>query len=795
MVAMSISILGFMAGVCWLQWQPQLPSMSFLLLTLLLAAAAWLASRLGAARRLGSWTRGLGPFSVVLLGVVWAGLCADHRLADQLALEDEGRDITLVGVISSLPQPLAEGVAFDFRVERVLDKVTAVPERLSLAWYPLPARKTRAAVAVPEVHAGERWQLTVRLKRPHGSINPRGYDFEAWLLQNGLRATGYVRSQTSCHRLTGFVPGPTNWINRLREQIRQRFETRFADPAASALLTALVVGDQRAIPAAQWQAFRRTGITHLVSISGLHVTMVAGLVHGLLFFFWRRQPALVLRVPAQRAAAAAGLLAALFYSLLAGFAVPTQRTLYMLAVVAAALWSGRITSLPHVLTLALGVVLLLDPWAVLAPGFWLSFGAVAVLLYIGSGRLAEGHWLRVWGQSQWAMSLMSIPALLMLFQQFSIVSPLANALAIPLVSLIITPLALLAAIPGLEFLLQPAGWLVQLLLHFIDALAALPWASWQQQAPPAWAWLLGLMGGLWLLLPAGFPARWLGLVVLLPAVLVLPPRPPPGSSWLTVLDVGQGLAVHVQTAQHDMLYDTGPRYSTTATAAERVLLPYLQAQGVRHLHGLIVSHSDNDHSGGLQALLANLPVGWLLSSYAEERLSAADRAVRLRCREGQRWSWDGVGFEILHPPAEQYDWKAQKTNDLSCVLKMTTTAGRVLIAGDIEARSERALLARFPERLSAAVLVAPHHGSKTSSTAEFIQAVGAQTVIFTVGYRNRFGHPHPAVVERYQASGAHLQRSDESGALLLRPRDEMRPIAGFSSQGERRLTPRYWHGR
>ena len=792
MLAMSIFILGFMVGVCWLQWQPQLPSLPVVLLAAILAAAAGLVG--GKCLQL----RWLGLFSAVLLGFVWAAGWAQVRMADHLAVEDEGRDIRLVGVISNLPQTVADGKTFDFQVERVLDAVTSVPRHLSLAWYPLPARKNHVAVSVPEVHAGERWQLTVRLKRPHGSINPQGHDFEAWLLQNNLRATGYVRSKATFRRLTAFVPGLANWINRLREQIRQRFVKRIADAKISGLLTALAIGDQRAIPATQWQDFRRTGITHLVSISGLHVTMVAGLVHGLVFFFWRHRPAWVLRVPAQRIAAAAGLLAALFYSLLAGFAVPTQRTLYMLAVVAIALWSGRMSSLLDVLALALGVVLLFDPWAVLAPGFWLSFGAVAVLLYIGTGRLGKAHWLRVWGQSQWAMSLMSIPALLVLFQQFSIVSPLANALAIPLVSLIITPLALLATLPGLDFLLQPASWLVQLLLYFIETLSAWSLASWQQQSPPDWAWLLGLAGGLWLLLPAGFPARWLGVVALLPAVLVLPPRPAPGSSWLTVLDVGQGLAVHVQTARHDLLYDTGPRYSETATAAERVLLPYLQAQGVERLQGVIISHSDMDHSGGIQVLLRNLPIDWLLSSYSEARLPASNPVERLRCQSGQSWTWDGVHFEILHPQAEQYDWSRQKTNDLSCALKITTDNGRVLIAGDIEARSERALLASRPESLAAEVLIAPHHGSKTSSTAEFIQAVGAQHVIFTVGYRNRFGHPHPAVIERYQASGARLWRSDESGALHLRPTAENTTAAqkmGLSVEAERSLKPRYWYGR
>ena len=349
---------------------------------------------------------------------------------------------------------------------------------------------------------------------------------------------------------------------------------------------ALAVGDQRAIDAEQWRLFSRTGITHLMSISGLHVTMFASLAYALLNWLWRRSPKLPLRIPAQRVAVVGGFAAALFYCLIAGFAVPAQRTLYMLAVVAIALWAQRSVSASRVLALALLLVLLLDPWAVLAAGFWLSFGAVALLFYVGSSRLGAAHWLTEWGRTQWAVTLGSIPALLLLFQQFSLVSPLANAIAIPLVSFVITPLALAAAaLPPLGMLLEPAHLVTAWLMGFIEWLAELPWAVWQQHAPPTWAWLTGLAGSAWLLLPRGFPARWLGLVAMLPLLLAPPARPAPGEARLTVLDVGQGLAIHIQTANHDLLYDSGPSYSIEANSATASSCPTCARAGCRRWTG------------------------------------------------------------------------------------------------------------------------------------------------------------------------------------------------------------------
>lgn len=727
------------------------------------------------------------PVALFLAGFLWAVAMAQWRLADQLPLENEGRDVRVTGVIASLPQAYENGQRFDFEVESADARV---PSRLSLAWY--RGLRDDEWHRFQEVHAGERWQLTVRLKRPHGNLNPHGFDYEAWLFERNLRATGYVRTNREAEpnrRLEQFVPRPLLAVERARERVRARFLAALPEDGYAGVLVALAVGDQRAIDAGQWQVFGRAGITHLMSISGLHVTMVAGLVYGLVALLWRRAPSLALRLPAQKAAAAGGWVAAFGYCLLAGFGVPAQRTLYMLSVVAAVLWLDRTSASSRVLSLALVIVLLLDPWAVLSAGFWLSFGAVAVLFYIGSGRLGRQRWWAEWGRAQWAVSLAMVPALLALFQQFSLVSPLANAVAIPVVSLVVTPLALLAIVLPFDALLWLGHGILAGLMAGVEWLAGLPAAVWQQHAPPAWGLLLALAGCIALLLPRGFPGRWVGGVLFLPLVMVPPERPAEGEAWLTVLDVGQGLAVHVQTRSRDLIYDTGPQYSPEANSGNRIIVPYLRALGVQRLEGLIVTHLDKDHSGGAASIIDTLPVAWVASSLPAEHELRRAGANHVACFAGQRWEWDGVRFEVLHPSWEDHAGAARKSNDMSCVLKVATVAGSILLTSDIEMPSEWRLLAADRTALRADHLLVPHHGSRTSSTSEFLDAVGAHTAIIPVGYRSRFRHPHPEVIARYEARGTRVLRTDRDGAVTLQLG---RPGAQVVLERERRR--RYWHG-
>ncbi len=655
-------------------------------------------------------------------------------------------------------------------------------KRIMLSWYQ-GNRDGEEFVRQP-LRPGERWQMTVRLKRPHGNSNPNGFDYEAWLLERDIRATGYVR-QNPAQRLAEMVWQPEYVVERLRLGVRDSFAAML--PAErypwAGILVALVVGDQRAIQGDLWTTFNRSGTTHLMSISGLHVTMVAALFGLLAGFVWRRVPYLALRLPAQRAALLVGCLAALFYVLLAGFAVPAQRTLYMLVVAALAMSSGRVVAPSRTLCLALLVVLLIDPWAVLAAGFWLSFGAVGALLYVGSAVVGEhgagGGWrerIRAWGVVQWAATLASLPVLLLVFQQFSLVSPLANAVAIPVVSFIVTPLALLAAVipwwPIAALAHTVLGWL----MVFLEWCAT--WPVWQAPAPPLWAAVVAGLGVAICLLPRGMPGRLLGVALLLPAIFWPVERPAEGEAWITVLDVGQGLATVVRTRDHTLIYDPGPLYSAESDAGQRVVVPYLRSLGIDAVDILMVTHRDSDHAGGMASVQSALAVGKVLSSLGE--------GAGEPCRNGQNWEWNGVRLTVLHPEAEDYAEK-RKSNNLSCVLRIEASGKRILLTSDIEARDEAAMLQRDPAALAADVLLVPHHGSRTSSTPEFIAAVGARDAVIPVGYRNRFGHPKPDVVERHAASGARLWRTDRDGALRIRLAAGDLSIAGWRQQRQH-----YW---
>jgi competence protein ComEC len=725
---------------------------------------------------------------------------------------------------------MERGVRFEFKV---FASSAPVPSHVSLAWYRqeadfgsseavhglggLGGQAEGASLPTLPVRAGEHWRFTVRLKRPHGNVNPHGFDYEAWLFERGIRATGYVRAKADLHpeRLpeadlpVSSVVGRT--IDVARDHLRERYRNKLGEAPYGGILIALAMGDQQAIAPELWQVFAKTGITHLMSISGLHVTMLAGLAYAAMNWLWRRSVRLPLYVPAQQAAAVAGFVTALTYCLLAGFAVPAQRTLYMLGVVALAIVLRRELSASRVLAFALLVVLLIDPWAVLAAGFWLSFGAVALLFFATSGRFTSGRLNRrsesagrywrgflAWGWAQWAVTLGMLPALLALFQQFSLVSPLANAVAIPLISFVVTPLTLAGIVPGLDVLLHVAHGATAILMGWVESLALKPWAVWQQAAPPGWAVVLALVGGLWSLMPRGIPARWLGLLCFLPLLTFAPERPASGSARVAVLDVGQGLAVHVQTRTHDLLFDTGPAFSAEADSGNRLIVPYLRAAGVRKLDRLVVSHRDKDHEGGAVSVLSAVPVVELLTSLPFEHPLSAWPVPQQQCVDGQEWEWDGVRFEVLHPPPNLI---ARKSNAVSCVLRIVAAGqegASLLLASDIEAEQESALVGRRSEvgrggrgyLLTSDILVVPHHGSRTSSTPEFIRAVAAKDAIFTVGYRNRYGHPKEEVVERYSDSGARLHRTDSDGALLFDL-----SASPVQVEHQRQKRQRYWMGR
>lgn len=785
---MRSAVLAFALGVWALQQQAELPGWASLVGLIVGGTLAFAARAFVPARAVGGRVAlALALTGGVVLGYAWAAGAAKVRLADRIDPVREGRDVELTGVVASLPQAFERGVRFELDVEAARDADGApwrAPRRVLLAWY--NGLSVEEFQEVLPVRAGERWRLTVRLRRPHGNANPHTFDYEVWLLERGIGATGYVRPRGERQRLAAMVWAPRYVIERARERIRAKLWDALPQHRYAGVIVALAIGDQRAIEAADWETFTRTGVGHLMSISGLHVTMVSGMVAWLVFTLWRRSPRLALALPARKAAAAAAVAAALGYALLAGFAVPAQRTLYMVTVVAAALWLDRIQSSSRVLAAALGLVLLLDPWAVLAPGFWLSFGAVALMLYVGTALPARRHWALQFGRVQWAITLGLAPAILLLFQQVSLVSPVANAIAIPVVSFGVTPLALLGAVAPGPWIAELAHAALALLMPVLDWLAGLPGAVWRQHAPAPWTVALAAVGVAWALAPQGVPARYAAVLMFAPLFAVRPAGPAEGAAWITFLDVGQGLAVLVRTARHALIYDTGPAYSVEADAGNRVIVPFLRGEGLSQLDAVVVTHEDADHAGGAVSVLRTLPTGAVRTSLPASHAAVALSRYRLPCRAGEGWTWDGVDFAMLHPTAASYDEAGLRANSRSCVLRVATAGGAALLTGDIEARDERALLDRGAN-LRADVLLAPHHGSGTSSTPALLAAVAPAHVVVTAGYRNRFGHPKEEVLARYAAAGAKLWRTDRDGAVTVRLGG-----AGVSVERFRAERPRYW---
>ncbi|MDD4928004.1 MAG: DNA internalization-related competence protein ComEC/Rec2 [Gallionella sp.] len=721
------------------------------------------------------------------IGFYHAAWQAELRLAESLPDEWQGRDIEVIGVVAELPRISLRGQRAGFDVEKTLTPGVTVPGHIYLSLY-------FDSKSQP-LHAGERWQLTLRLKQVHGSSNPHGFDFELWALQNKVRATGYIHNKGHNIRLSPLAAGMHYRVESWRETVRDKINATLGRAPYTGVLTALAIGDQGSIPYAQWQIFTRVGVIHLMSISGLHITMLSGMAFAINYWLWRRSARLTLWLPARRAAAIAALLAAYSYALLAGFGVPAQRTVYMVGAVACALWLNRNFSLGQILSMAALAVLIPDPWAVLSPGFWLSFGAVALILYVSAHRInaadnAESApsvkqrlWrlLREYAIVQWAMCIGLIPLLLALFGQVSLASPLANALAIPLVSLVVVPLTLAGAVLPTDVPLWLAHIALDGLMIPLQFLSAQPQAVWTQHIPPAWTIITGMLGALWILAPTGIPARALGLLLMLPMFLNKPETIPPGSLRIIIFDVGQGLSVAAFTGHHTLLYDTGPDYSGDTDSGNRILIPSLANLGISELDRMILSHNDIDHTGGTSSVLQALPTGLLISPHQPPSTPQSARASE-RCQDGMSWNWDGVQFDILHPGADR-----SHANDNSCVLRISTGNQHILLAGDIEWRGEQRLLREHPDQLTANLLVVPHHGSSSSSHIGFVAAVLPDYAVFTTGYRNRFGHPKAEIMQRYIDSGAKLLRSDRDGAILA----TMTP-QGLTIERYRVTHRRYW---
>jgi competence protein ComEC len=743
---------------------------------------------------------------------------ASHHLSPAY----EGRDIEVIGVVSAMPHNNETGTRFQLDVESsqlvsTIDQVQSkqaivLPPKISLSWYGSVfgtddnsddfAKMLRKPM---QILPGERWKMTVRLKAPHGNSNPGGFDFELWVWEQGIQATGYVRTganDATPQRLAQTWRHPVEQVrHKVRDDIFARMSTSDTSKHASeaGIVAALVTGDQQSIERADWDVFRKTGVAHLMSISGLHITMFAWAAVIAVGWLYRRSTQLCLIYPATHAALLGGMLLATLYAVFSGWGVPSQRTIWMLATVTLLRLLGKRWPWTAVWMLAGVVVVLIDPWALQQAGFWLSFVAVGVLFATDlsqpsikvakeEGGIKKLTVLQVFKKKLWLgsreqfiITLVLAPLTLLLFGQVSIVGLLANALAIPWVTLVVTPLAMLGTVFAPFW--DMAGWATRGLSVYLSVLASLPFATISIATPILLVSVLGIVGGICLVLPWPWQLRLLGFPLLLPVVLWQAPRPEAGQFELIAADIGQGNAVIIRTAKHTMLYDAGPRFSIDSDAGHRVLVPLLRLTD-ESVDTVVLSHRDSDHSGGIKSILAIHPNASFISSIESTHELQAFRPAQ-RCVAGQTWQWDGVDFAVLHPSAADYE-SSQKSNAMSCVLRISTPQASVLLAGDIELTQEARLVAD-QKTLKSTLLLVPHHGSKTSSSAAFLDAVQPQFAVVQAGYRNRFGHPATSVLERYNERNIKVIDTAHCGALLWSSSSPK------ETRCQRDIAKRYWH--
>lgn len=784
--------------------------------------------------------------SAFAVGVLYGSFRAELRLADVLDPSNEDKVTRVVLRVAELPRIEPESRLF---IGEVLSSTPqGVPTRILVRWsapgyngpfgtgrpasassasaassVSSPSALSPASAALPELIPGQVWRMALILRSPHGTRNPGGFDYEGHLFAQGVRAVGTVRGKPVLLDDTPWA-GLSIMAQRARHHVREAMQPFIGDQRWGGVLLALAIGDQASVAASDWQTFNRSGLTHLVSISGSHVTMIAVMAGVVVNAGWRRTRwrgrSLSERFPAQLASAWVALVVSWLYCLLAGWGVPARRTFVMLAVVAVSLGWRLPMGATHVLAVAAFAVVAMDPWSLLSAGFWLSFLAVYVLM-MSTGWWGQavtdrsrGVWLRFRKTLATAASLQALitlalmPVLGLLFNEVSLVSPLANAYAIPLIGMLITPLSLLLA--GLALIsgwgtaaalvAESAHWLMEMCMWPTTWLASLRGASIVVATPPWGLTLFAMLGVGLALLPRGIPFRGLGWTFMLPALFWVPARPAPGDWELYALDVGQGSALVLRTAHRVLLYDTGDRYSPEADAAQRVLLPFLRTRGIRGIDVLVISHSDLDHVGGMSSVLDAMPVdesyapfelsSWLAyeSRLLKRQEAPAPPRARAQCAYGAGWRMDKVDFAFLWPLSEgSIDIHAgtRERNRNSCVLHIQGAHHAILLPGDITADEERTLVSRgLPP---ADVVLAAHHGSRYSSAASFVRTLGASHAIAQAGRWNRYGHPSELIRQRWQAQGATFWDTGRHGAMVVRSHR-----GRLTVQAERLHNSRYW---
>ncbi len=729
--------------------------------------------------------RSLLPVSVFVAGFIYATVYASYQLSLRLPDNLHSIETELVGVVTGLPYHNGRMLRFNCKIESLRPLESLASQELGgtvrLNWY---------GKQVPDLKAGNKIKVVVKLKPPSGFMNPGGFDREGWLLQKKIIATGYVRSKSfdvdQSVLSTELTP-----VASLRNKIQRNLLLASDGSDTEGLVLALAVGDRSGVSRDQWDTFISTGTNHLLAISGLHISLVAGFVALVVSTLWGLT-GLVSRSTRQNSAIVAALLAATCYAAMAGFTVPTVRALIMFAVLACLTLTRRHQNRLQSLAIALIVVCLFDPLTVLTPGFWMSFAAVAVLYLVFSNveqvgrvstifRVLRGHLL---------ITIGLYPLTLLFFQQASLVSPVANLIVTPLVGLLVTPLVFVSAllalisIPLAALLLTVVGILLDVTHILLAFFASLPWALVKVSGISKLAVIVFFIGAVVMLVPV--PMSWRFLCVILPLPILFPNKVSTlveGDYRVVFLDVGQGTSVVVYTAKHVLVYDTGDQFNEEFSAADAVVVPYLRSVNVKTIDKLIVSHADRDHSGGADELLDAFSVSELLLT---SPLPQRPNAESVDCVAGQSWMWDQVKFSILYP----FPTSGGTANDRSCVLQISTPDGlRTLLVGDIESYAERQLVQQY-QRQKTQLLLAPHHGSTTSSSDDFIQHFQPHTVVYTAGFKNRFGFPKSSVVERYAAAGVSQLNTADTGAIDILVSDGS---PGIHVAQYRTTHKRWWH--
>ncbi len=681
------------------------------------------------------WCIGLG---VCLLVIAYVTLRVHMALHWHLPKQWIKQSLSVSGRVISEPSNQQGLVRFKLKTSVI--NHASIHQAIQLSWF-----RPKQPVAL-----GQRCFGKVSLKPVHSLHNPQSLSSSIWLKRFQYRAQGYIKhDQWHCLYVS----------QNFRHRLAQHISWAIDQPSLCAFITALTVGIQTHLSTKDWQVLQHTGTSHLVAISGLHLGLVALLSYQLMFWLWRLSARLCFAVPAPQVAAMTAIIAMLLYAALSGFAIPTQRALVMNSVVMLSLLFAINWPLRWRLYAAAAVVLLWQPWDMLSASFWLSFAAVSWIAYIMLHLQSLSKW-QAWLRLQAMMSLGLLPLTLYFFHGVSLSALVANLIAIPWVSFVLVPCVLLASVVAFVhmswsvMLFKLSGWLLWPLWFFLQSLAAMPYAYIQYWLPGGFSALVLVLFMLWLCAPRGIPYRWIALIGIAAVFSYCQPQPKLGEVRGVMLDVGQGLAMVIRTAHHVLVFDAGPRYPTGFDAGQMIVLPYLNFMHIKRIDRIVISHGDNDHIGGLKALLKTMPVGDVLTSVPGKGYKP--------CFAGQHWQWDNVSFDVLYPPKGL----AYQANNSSCVLRISAKHRHILLTGDIEKPAERWLLQHKRAQLPAQILQVPHHGSRTSSTMPFLRAVHPQAALISSGFYNRFHFPHASVLRRYRQLGVKVTNTAMIGSIL-----------------------------